>query len=130
MSEEDDFKKIIDAYGIVMKTSLPAPGTVADVTKLPYPKQQIKDALIAGARSTDDSQNKEIVKYAYVELANWQENVGDSNIGFDLSNIDPNQDAKSLAKQVLEESEGTKYWMDKVKKEQEVLKQEWDGINP
>ena len=107
-----------------------APGTVADATKLPYPKQQIKNALITGARSTADFQKKEMIKIGYYELANWQEGIGDSNKGFDLSKTDLNQDAKSLAKQVLEESKGTEYWTKIVEKERTVLKQEWESINP
>jgi len=123
---EDDLIKIVSAYGKVMETSAPALGTVADATKLPYPKQQIKDALIDVLRSTDDPQMKESIKIGYFMLANWQEGVGDNNIGLDLSKVDPEQDTETLAKQILDKSEG---WIAVVDKEKKVLKQEWDRIN-
>lgn len=53
-SADTDFVNIVQAYGKILETSAPVPGTVADASKLPYPKQQIKDAIVAALRSTDD----------------------------------------------------------------------------
>jgi hypothetical protein len=126
---DNNFIPIVQAYGKILETSAPAPGTVADVNKLPYTKQQIKEALIAVLRSTDDPQMKEYLKIGYIQLADWQEGVGESNQGLDLSNIDLNQDAKSLAQQVLDQSVGSKNWATVVQKEQEALKQELQELN-
>jgi hypothetical protein len=65
---DNNFIPIVQAYGKRLETSAPAPGTVADVNKLPYTKQQIKEALIAVLRSTDDPQMKEYLKIGYIQL--------------------------------------------------------------
>lgn len=126
---ENNFIPIVQAYGKILETSAPTPGTIADVDKLPYTKKQIKDALIAALRSTDDPQMKEHLKVGYIQLADWQEGVGNSNQGLDLSNIDLNQDTESLAQQVLEQSAGTKDWAVVVQKERAALKQELQKLN-
>jgi len=46
--------EIIQRYGAVLEHAAPAPGCVADVSKLPFPKSQIKKALLIGLRSTAD----------------------------------------------------------------------------
>jgi len=123
---------IVQAYGKVMETSPPAPGSIADATKLPYTKKQIKDALIVALRNTDDPLMKEQLKVGYIMLADWQEGVGESNIGLDLSNIDLKQGTNSQVEQLLEEYKGSENWgewIEVVKKEGEVLKQELRDLN-
>lgn len=123
-SSDTKFVEILQSYGKILETAAPAPGTVADVNKLPYTKQQIKKAIIAALRSTGDSQMKEHLKVAYIVLSNWQEGVGEVNRGLDVSALDMNQDAESLAKAVLEQSSGAEYWTAKAQKEQETLERE------
>lgn len=64
-STDTDFVRIVQAYGKFLETSAPVPGMVADASKLPYPKEQIKDAIVAALRSTDDPQIKEHLKVGY-----------------------------------------------------------------
>ncbi len=123
-SADTNFVHIIQAYGKILEKSAPVPGTVADASKLPYPKQQIKDAIVAALRSTDDPDMKEQLKVGYIQLSVWQEGVGEISQGLDVSAIDMDQDAESLAEAVLEQSSGSETWMVKAQKEQEVLKQE------
>lgn len=123
-SSNTDFVQIVQAYGNTLETAAPAPGTVADINKLPYTKKQIKEAIITALRSTGDSQMKEHLKVAYIQLSDWQEGVGETNQGLDVSALDMNQDAESLAKAVLEQSTGSDIWTAKAQKEQETLKQE------
>lgn len=49
-----DVEKIVQAYGATLEHNAPTPGCVADVSKLPYPKEEIKRALIVALRSTKD----------------------------------------------------------------------------
>lgn len=119
-----DLTQIIQAYGKTLETEAPTPGSVADASKLPYTKQQIKTAIIAALSSMDDPQMKEHLKVAYIQLSDWQEGVGETNQGLDVSAIDMNQDAESLAKAVLEQSSGSEKWTAIAQKEQETLKQE------
>ena len=79
-------------------------------------------------RSTSDSQMKEHLKVAYIQLSDWQEGVGETNQGLDVSALDINQDAESLAKAVLAQSSGSENWTAKAQKEQETLKQELQEV--
>ena len=121
---DTNFERVVQAYGKLLDTSAPVPGTVADVNKLPYSKQQIKDAIFAALRMTDDPQIKEHLKSGYIQLSGWQEGVGESNQGLDVSALDMSQDIESLAKTVIEQSTGSEKWTAIAQKEQEVLKQE------
>ena len=119
----DEIMSIIQTYGKTLENYAPTPGCVADSSKLPYPKQEIKAALISGLQAIDDTQMKEHLKIAYIQLSDWQEGVGDTDQGIDLKNIDPNQSAEDLAKAITEQSSG-KDWGAIVLKEQDALKQE------
>ena len=66
----------------------PTPGCVADAGKLPYPKEKIKYALIIGLKATDDPKMCEMLKFAFIQLADWQEGIGESDKGPDLSKFD------------------------------------------
>jgi hypothetical protein len=123
-STDSDFGKIVQAYGKILETSAPAPGTVADVSKLPYPKQRIKEAIVAALRSTDNPQLKEQLKVAYILLSSWQEDVGPENQGMDMSTLDLKQDPKLLAKEALEHSAEFEKWAAITQKEQAQLKEE------
>lgn len=121
---DTEFVHIVQAYGKVLETSAPTPGTVADVNKLPYPKQRIKDAIISALRSADDPKLKEHLKVAYIQLSDWQKGVGESNKGIDVTALDRNQDTDSLAKAILDQSSSSEKWVAIAQKEREDLKQE------
>ena len=123
-SSELDFLEVVSAYGKTLATEAPTPGTVADVKKLPYPKQVIKDAIVTALRRTPESDLKEKLKVGYLSLSNWQEGVGEANQGLDVLRMDMNQDVESLAEAVLEQSSGSEVWIDKWQKEQAALKRE------
>ena len=126
--QSSDATAIIQAYGKVLETSAPVPGCVADESKLPYPKETIKKAIIAGLRSTEDKQMKEHFKVGYIQLADWQPDIGENDQGLDLSAIDGSQDTESLASAVLEQSSGSEAWVAIAQKEQEALKQELEEL--
>lgn len=72
---------------------------------------------------------KEYLKIGYIQLADWQEGVGESNQGLDISNLDFSQDAETLAQAVVEQTAGSTGWTSVVQKEQETLKQELQELN-
>jgi hypothetical protein len=123
MSEEEA-EKIIQAYGAVLQTQAPPPGCVADTDKLPFPKQKIKAALIISLKATTDQRMREMLKVGYIQLADWQEGVGETDQGLDLPNVDLNDDPVKLAQQVLAQGSGYEKWQPVVEAEQEKLKQE------
>lgn len=117
-------EKIIQIYGAVLQTQAPAPGSVAETRKLPFPKEKIKTALIIGLKTTIDQQLKEMLKVGYIQLADWQEGVDENDQGLDLSNMDLSIDPVKLAQQILTQGSGHEKWQPVVQAEQEKLKQE------
>ena len=120
--EEAD--KIIQTYVAVMQTQAPTPGCAADVSKLPYPKDQIKTALITGLLTVGDPSTKEMLKVAYVQLADWQEGVGDIDQGLDMTKLDLDGDITKLAEQVLAQGPGRYKWIPMINAEKEKLQQD------
>jgi hypothetical protein len=94
------------------------------VSKLPYPKEKIKEALIIGLGLTSDSQMREMIKVAYIHLADWQEGVGDTDLGLDLSKIDLDDDPTKLAGSISKQRAGYEKWAPIVNAEQKALQQE------
>jgi len=123
-SLDTDFVRVVQAYGKLLETSSPVPGTVADVKKLPYPKLVIKKALVTAMRSTDDPKMKEHLKVGYIQLSDWQEGVGEIDLGLNMSALDMTQDTQSLAQAVLEQSSGSEKWTAIAQEEREALMKE------
>ena len=116
--------EIIQRYGAVMEHQSPIPGCVADVSQLPYMKEQIKEALVIGLKANTDPQMKKTLIISYLQLADWQEGVGDSDQGFDLTNANLDDDPMTLAESVQAQSAGHEKWSPIVQAEQAALKQE------
>ena len=85
----EEAEKIVQKYGEVLQHGCPVAGCVADQDELPYPKGVIKSALIKALQNTVDSHQKDALQVAYLSLANWQLDVGDSIQGIDLTKVDP-----------------------------------------
>jgi len=77
--------KVVNDYGDFMqRPAFPAPGCIADTKKLPYDKQSIKNALILAIKFCDDFKMKEMLKVAYISLADFQDDVGKTDVGLDM----------------------------------------------
>lgn len=120
---DKEVEKIINRYGEVLQFSAPPPGGVADVKKLPYSKEKIKAAILQAITVSNDKNLNESLKAAYVQLADWQEGVGEQDIGFDFSNPD-----SVTPEQVLLQGEDLQKWTNIVIQEQEKLIQELKDI--
>jgi hypothetical protein len=116
----DEAREIVGAYGGILESG-PAPGTVADATELPYPKERIKAALLLLLKMTTDSTMRSHLSSGYVCLADWQPGVGPQRIGVDVGKIDLTQDTATIARQLLADDVGSSEWLRKVKAEQEAL---------
>ena len=62
-------------------------GCIADTKKLPYDKEIIKTALILSFKLCDDPKTKEMIKVAYIGLADFQEGVGTVDVGLDIREL-------------------------------------------
>jgi hypothetical protein len=120
--------EIVWAYGGVLENSTPAPGSVADASRLPYSKPKIKQALIVMLRSSENPRIKEYLKSAYLSLADWQEGVGQANNGCDLSNADHKSDPKKRKKQSLSQAKNFEKWYTKAKAEGLQLESELQNL--
>lgn len=87
-NESRESELIINAYGKTLEHLAPAPGTVADESKLPFPKDHIKQAILCALKATQLPTQKQALKVAYLQLADFQSGVGGKNAGLDLSNVD------------------------------------------
>jgi len=112
-----EVEKIVHQYGEILQHASPAPGSVADQDKLPYPKEVIKTALITALRHNADSHQKDALEAAYLGLANWQPDVGDTDQGFDLTNVDTMLEPSEL----LAMHESSQHWEQIVQSEEESL---------
>lgn len=117
-------ERVVRDYGAVLQSRAPVTGTVADARELPYPKERIKQALVIALRSTADPRVRESLKIGYISLADWQEGVGLTPVGIDLTKIDPTEDVLELAKRVAAQGEGMDKWIAAMKAEQEALADE------
>jgi len=120
--------EIIQRFGSVLENEAPVPGCVADVTKLPFPKEKIREALIFGLRANVDPKMKEMLKTAYIELANWQRGVGPADQGIDTSKLNAEDDVESRARSVLAQTHRQEQWNDIVLKEQAYSKSELEAL--
>ena len=122
LAAHTSLNKIASDYGAILASSAaPAPGCVADVCKLPHPKERIKEALVYAFRVIEDPQMRNALKICYISLANWQEGVGDTDIGVDFTKIDSNTEIHKLAKQITSQASAWEKWSLKARVERESL---------
>ena len=81
--EVEDIK---NKYGHAMEHLSPPPGGVADAKKLPCSKDTIKKAILRALEVSNDNNFREVLKVGYIQLSDWQDGVGDTDIGLDFSN--------------------------------------------
>lgn len=119
----DEAREIVGTYGDLLGSG-PVPGTVADTTELPYPKDTIKKAILVLLRETKDQSMREHLKSGYVALADWQPGVGPIRVGVDATKLDLSGDLNELAKLIEARNESAKDWLPKAKAELDLLVKE------
>ena len=116
---------IINAYGKTLENLGPIPGSsVADEQKLPFPKAQIKSAIIFALRVNPDKKQQEILKTCYLFLADFQPGVGMKNIGFELSPADVSTLSDSEVIAIANAMGESESWLAKSSAELALLQQE------
>lgn len=118
---------IISAYGAILASG-PVPGTVADVSELPFPKELIKRALLLLLRTKEDSKLREHLKCGFIMLADWQSGVGPVRLGFDVTKLDLTEDALVLAKRHKAQADAAEKWLAVARAEQELLVKELQAL--
>ena len=71
---------VIKKYGEVLKAKDSTPTHLSDENKLPYSKEQIKDAIRFALIVSEDSETIERLKASFMKLVMWQKGVGKKDI--------------------------------------------------
>ena len=79
----EGYLSFVRDYGYAMEHNAPPSGGVADTSKLPWPKDTIKSALMTALHEIDDPQTRDQLVIGYLQLSDWQDGVGDTDIGID-----------------------------------------------
>jgi len=112
----DIAENIIQIYGAHMEKDTQSPLCVADVKKLPFPKEQIKEALVIGMKATSALYTREMLKIGYLNLANYQEGVGEVNKGIDIFVSDLYDDIRKVAQNYIHQYDDFEKWNSRVEK--------------
>lgn len=122
-------RRIIDEYGQILSQAAPA-GMVMDESRLPYPKSEIKTALLTGLQHASDDSLREMLIAGYTHLAEYQPGVGDQPAGVDpselkkLGQVEQTEDPLSHARNMLGGAHLEVDWAEKVRTEFAELEQE------
>ena len=141
MNDKEDAKKlqkkleqaesIIRAYGPVLEEKGRKQLYVSDESKLPYPKEQIKTAIIIALIVANDPDTKEMLKTGYLSLCLWQKDVGEKDIMylFDPDIVNINDSPEKIVQDLAEaEKEMDSSWLTIINQDRCSLKQELDSL--
>ncbi|MDB9900887.1 hypothetical protein OAD37_03745 [Gammaproteobacteria bacterium] len=78
-----------------------------DSSELPYPKNQIRDALIRKHNETDNEENMNVFRNGLLALAQFQENIGSTPVRgtVNILGIERSDDLTQMAQQMEEEEQ-------------------------
>jgi hypothetical protein len=113
--------EVVADFGDVLATRSPFPSHVADLSELPYPKEEIKAAILAMFTVTNDTKLREHLKFAYVALAHWQPSVGSARQPLNLSALDLTRSVSEIAGEVMARQQEMQKWEAIVQSDQESL---------
>jgi len=120
-------QEIIESYGQSLEAKAKTTFSVADESKLPYTKSEIKKAIIIALSVAEDPQLKEHLKISYINLSDWQKGVGEEDILYDIdvTGFDLNASAEDLAQKVTDQEKGmVKEWKAVVNEDRLLLQEE------
>jgi hypothetical protein len=67
--QSTDTLKVVTAYAAALSLN---PGSVKDISHLPYPKPRIKQALVTAMGLATQASMRDELRAAYLQLAQWQ----------------------------------------------------------
>jgi hypothetical protein len=112
-------QKIVNEYGAVLASKK---AMINDVSGLPYPKIQIKAALILAIAATEDKVMRSNLRSSYISLADWQQGIGMGPNQFDALKANPSDaDLLKAAKRIVEAAPKTEKINKLVKAETDAL---------
>jgi hypothetical protein len=92
-------EKIVNDYGKFLDSPAGgAPGYIVDVQILPWPKEQIKQAIFIALDNTSDAMMRNLLVTGLLCLPNYQAGVGETPVDIDHSKFAHITDAQALAR--------------------------------
>lgn len=119
---------VVKDYSDFLENSAPFPGCVADASRLPHYKNMIKAAFAACIGATQDPDQTDLLKQAYLRLCAWQDGVGEKTIGVDFTRINLEADPMKIAELVQQKAAEMESWRPLVEAEQRLLKRELSAL--
>ncbi len=114
-------RKVLD-YARFIESCAPMPGTVADASLLPPPKEELKTALIQCIGNNSDPRLAEHLRHGYLMLSAWQDGVGEQIVGMNFAALDLEADPLDTATRLEQQSDAVKHWQGLVELEQAELR--------
>lgn len=112
------------SYARCIEDVAPMPGRVVDEMRLPYPKAELKEALLICIDNIPDGRLADELRAGYMLLPAFQPGVGECTLGTDLSRIDLEADPLTVAAQIERESEMVRRWKPVIEAELESARQD------
>lgn len=101
---------VVDEYEAFLQASATLPGRVSDTNELPHDKETIKAAITAVIYTTRDPVRTEKLRYGYLMLSTWQDEVGPEALGVDFNHLDLSIEPSELNDVIQEISVSMKKW--------------------
>jgi len=119
--------EVIRAMGKFLQAENPAPGCIADEKKLPFPKQHIRGAIVLALESRPPGALRELLKHLFLEIAYWQSDIGERDIGIDHAAVNgasraTTEAADDPARKIVVENNGVERWQKAIEDERSQAK--------
>lgn len=122
-------EKLINEYGRILEKFTPTGTYFFDVRKLPSTKERIKAAIRLAFQHSPDSTQKEILKAAYLDLADFQPGIGEHGAGFVVAEHElQTKDRANLAQLISKRGDELNRWRPIVEAERKQLAAELDAL--
>jgi hypothetical protein len=123
LSGREIIEELIHRYAVALEAHGTSGAMVSDISKLPAPKETLRQVLIALIPIETDPAKREWLKVGYISLAEFQPGVGDRGIALDIKDR-PGEDIRAKATRVAEQGDVVTEWMRKSVAEGQALLQE------
>ncbi len=103
-------------------------GIATDSSKLPHPKERIKQALALALKRTSEANMRSQLRDVYLSLADWHPGVGDSLAAFAITKPDITGDIRVAAERISQAGPAFQKWLSISEAERKQLQTELDSV--
>jgi hypothetical protein len=115
--------RILNDYGAFLENSKASAYSIVDAQNLPWPKEQIKHAILIAIDSTSDEKTRDFLAAGLFYLPWCQAGVGATPVGLDFSDKTAHTtDAEKITNRLLPQMEAAAKWHPIMEAEQAEIK--------